>query len=66
MKIIFIIFVLLVTLIFSSTSNAKWTKVLELENGISFYIDFDNTKKDDSFIDFLNHSLSLFIRSSLY
>ena len=50
MKIIFIIFILLITLIFSSTSNAKWTKVLELENGISFYIDFDNTKKDDSFI----------------
>ena len=44
MKIIFIIFILLITLIFSSTSNAKWTKVLELENGISFYIDFDNTK----------------------
>ena len=50
MKIIFIIFILLITLIFSSTSNAKWTKVLELENGISFYIDFDNTKKDDGFI----------------
>ena len=50
MKIIFIIFILLITLIFSSTSNAKWTKVLELENGISFYIDFDKTKKDDGFI----------------
>ena len=50
MKIIFIIFILLITLIFSSTSNAKWIKVLELENGISFYIDFDNTKKDDGFI----------------
>ena len=50
MKQILTIAMLLFILIFSSASYAKWTKVVELEKGISFYIDFENIKKVGSFI----------------
>ena len=35
---------------FSSISHAEWTKIVELEDGISFYVDFERIKKVDGFI----------------
>tara|TARA_B100000614_G_C14461773_1_gene458715 strand:- start:120 stop:512 length:393 start_codon:yes stop_codon:yes gene_type:complete len=50
MKILLLTFIIFFNLILSPNSHAKWIKVLELEDGISFYIDFEKIKKVDSFI----------------
>ena len=44
------IIVILINLIFTLNSYAKWTKVVEVENGISFYVDFERMKNVDGFV----------------
>ena len=41
--------ILLITLMFSSTSYAKWTKVSENVKG-NFYVDFDRINKVDGYV----------------
>lgn len=42
--------VILINLIFTSNSYAEWTKVIEVEDGISFYVDFKKIKKINGLI----------------
>jgi len=50
MKYIFVICGLLLPIIFSSTSNAKWTKVVESVDGNEFYLDFERIRKHSGYI----------------
>jgi len=48
MKKLLTIPILLITLMFSSTSYAEWTKVSQNVHGV-FYVDFMNGKKDNNY-----------------
>ena len=50
MKSLLTILTLLFTLMFSSTSFAGWTKVSENVSGNIFYVDFENIRKNDSYL----------------
>ena len=52
MKYLLTIFTLLLTLMFSSTSLAGWTKVGSDKSGTDYYIDFERMRKADGFIYF--------------
>ena len=41
---------LVFTLLFSSTSSAEWTKVIENTAGDTFYVDFERIRKDDNYV----------------
>ena len=58
------IIVILINLIFTLNSYAKWTKVVELEDGISFYVDFERIKKVDGFIYWWD--LTNYLKPTLY
>ena len=49
---------------FSSISHAEWTKIVELEDGISFYVDFERIKKVDGFIYWWD--LTNYLKPTLY
>ena len=44
--------ILLITLMFSSTSYAEWTKLNKDVNGTTFYLDFERIKKHDGYVYF--------------
>ena len=51
MKKLLTILTLIFTLMFSSTSYAEWTKVSEnVEDGDSFYVDYDRIRKHDGYV----------------
>ena len=41
---------LLFSAMFSSTSFADWTKVGEIKNGDTFYVDFERIRKHDGYV----------------
>jgi hypothetical protein len=52
MKKLLLIFTLLFSVMFSSTSFAEWGVVDMHDNGTIFYIDFDTIKKDKNYVYF--------------
>ena len=50
MKHLLNIFTLIFTVMFSSTSFAEWTKVVQNVSGDVFYVDFDRIRKHDGFV----------------
>ena len=52
MKSLLTIFILLFTLMFSSTSYAEWKKVTVSESGDTFYVDFERVRNHEGYLYF--------------
>jgi hypothetical protein len=50
MKTLLTIFTLVFTMMFSSTSFAGWTKVIESSSGNTFYVDYERIRKHGGYV----------------
>ena len=50
MKYLLTIFTILITVVFSSQSNAEWTRVGNSDIGDVFYVDFERLRKHDGYV----------------